>query len=207
MDLDDLFTRMVDARDEVLADLTIELHDRVGNLLRSADADDLESIAFRSAVLLASEPGRELERRSAARHAEWAAAVERLGSASERGDTAGIRLLLRSYGGKPRRILEELARRPNETVPQTNLRDQLGVEPSYMSKILRRLVEFDLVSQWPEGKERLVRVTSAGLSALQASPPLRTQLFTTKHSRSSERAKYNLTAGRRPALQWDSAAA
>jgi hypothetical protein len=101
---------------------------------------------------------------------------------------------------------------PDESRSHVEVEQALSIETSYLSKVVRRLVQADLVSQWPEGRRRCIRATALGRRWVKATPVHRpfgpvelysVELITTLHTQAGVRARILCGAGGRPARHWD----
>lgn len=78
-----------------------------------------------------------------------------------------VEALLDSYGGKPRRVLEVLASAPPDGLLQSQVQTQLDIAKDYLSKVVGRLADADLVLRAVEGAGRRLVITATGRRALR----------------------------------------
>jgi len=200
--------------------LEAELEAVVSQLLARGDAEDLESAVGRLARLMAGKFGRHLEAKAPQTFERWVGYVDRLATATEGAADATIERLLRSFGGKPQVVVDFLVSLPAEaSVTQTELQQKVGIEPSYLSRVVRRLTEADLVVQWRDGRNRRLRVTGMGrrwkshTAEVAAAASISTvipipdvEIVITRNTSAGERALALCGSGGRPAGLWDPAA-
>ncbi|MCU1355884.1 MAG: hypothetical protein JWM89_1302 [Acidimicrobiales bacterium] len=187
-------------------------------VLDEGDADEAAATRTLLAELLASAVGRNMEDVGTEQFAELTALLPRL-AAVARSIPVDV---LGTFSGKPRDVLELLDQQPDEGLLQGDVERATGIPTDYLSKVVRRLADADLILRWAEGRHRRLVITGAGQSALARerrasraaavaalAPPLGEvaspvfPLFETRNTFASKRIQAH-GFGARPASQWSS---
>jgi DNA-binding MarR family transcriptional regulator len=158
--------------DERLARADAAVRETIDAVAEILDVDDLDRVIEAMTVVVAGPFGDELVARADGSIERWAEYHRFfLAEARSLGDR-GIARLLSSFAGKPRAVLTYLAaRRPEEPVQQSDLLHLAGDDPTYLSKVLARLEDADLVMRWRDGKQKLVLATAFGRTQVPAEEP------------------------------------
>lgn len=213
------FKYLVDDSESDCVTRTDVLDGQVASIL-DGDVRSIEAAVLSLSRILASAQGQLWEKAEPEAFASWAGYLDKMTWSVHSGSDRAITRLLESYGGKPGRVLRELASAPPlEATSQARLAEVLDIDATYVSKIVRRLTEADLVSQWKEGRCAWVRVTAMGRAALQrvefpaaqrgpkpASATVGIQIITTGSTEAGARALAVFATGKPLSQLWDLAA-
>lgn len=142
--------------------LELAIEQGVAVALATGDAEELEGIHDELASLLASGWGNALEDTIPVSFDRLTLLLPRLAAASQ----LDVARLLDSYGGKPRAVLELLEPAGAEGLLQAQVKAMVGLSKDYLSKVVSRLVDADLVLRAVEGVGRRLVITATGRRAL-----------------------------------------